>query len=89
VSSQEVLGEEEFAGSPLESAQVYTPTLKRDATLSESTNLLDGHEEVTTLNANDRTHNGRMRVVAETRDQILDASNPVASLVKDWPAQEC
>ena len=88
VARQQVFGEEDLAGTSLETTKVDSPALEGHATLGESANLLDRHEEVSTLDTDDGAHDGRVRIVAETRDQVLDASNLVAVRVVDRTVQE-
>ena len=88
VACQEVFGEEDLSGTSLETAQVHTPALECHAPFGEPANLLDRHEEVSALDTDHGTHNRRVRIVAETRDQVLDASNLVAVRVVDRTVQE-
>jgi hypothetical protein len=88
VSREQVFGEKNLSGSSLESSKVDSPPLEGHATLDETANLFDRHEEVSTLNADNRADNGRVRIVAEPRDQVLDASNLVTVRVVDRTVQE-
>jgi hypothetical protein len=88
MSSEQVLGQEELARATLEAAQVDASSLEGHATLAEPADLSNGDKEISPFDPDDRSHDGRMRVVTEARDQILDASDPVAVLIEDWTAQE-
>jgi hypothetical protein len=89
MTREQVLSEQQFTRSSLESAQIHPSPFKGHATLAEPTDLSNGDEEVATFDANHRAHDRRVRVVAESRDQILDATNPVTVRIEDWTAQEC
>jgi hypothetical protein len=68
VACQQVLGEQEFAGAALESAQVNATALKGHAPFTQPTDLPNGHKEIAPFDTNDGTDNRRVRVVPETRD---------------------
>jgi hypothetical protein len=88
VTSEEVFGEEELSRSTLKTAKVDSQSLEGHAALGETTDLLYRDEEISSLNANDGAHDRRVRVVTETRDQVLDASDSVTVGVEDLTAQE-
>ncbi len=88
MAGQEVLGQEELAGPALEPSQVDPAALEGDAALGQAADLADRHEEVAALDADDGAHDRRVGVVAEARDQVLDAADPVAGLVEHRPVQE-
>ncbi len=79
VAREQVLGEEELAGAPLEPAQVHAAALEGHLALAQAADLADRHEEVPALDADDRADDGRVGVVAEARDQVLDATDPVTA----------
>ena len=88
VSRQQVGGQKNLAGSALKSAKVNASSLESDAAVAEATDLLHRYEQVSSLNAHHDANNRRVRVVAEPRDQVLDASNAVTVLVKYGTAHE-
>jgi hypothetical protein len=88
MARQQVLGQQQFAGTALEAAQVDLGALEGHAALAQSADLADRHEEVAAFDADHDAHDGRVGVVAEARDQVLDAADPVAGLIEDRPVQE-
>ena len=88
VARQEVLGEQELTGTALETTQVDALAFEGHAPLAQATDLADRHEEVPALDADDRADDRRVRVVAEARDQVLDATDPAAVRIEDRSVQE-
>ena len=56
VTREQVLGEQEFARATLETTQVHALALKGHAALAQPADLSNRHEEVATLDADDRAH---------------------------------
>ena len=88
MSREQVLGEQQLTGTTLEASKVDSAPLEGHATVFEAADLSDRYEEVTAFDADDRTNDGRVSVVAEPRDQVLDASNPVTFAIEDRSVQE-
>jgi hypothetical protein len=88
VSRQEVLSQEEFAGATLKTAKIDALALEGHSPFGESADLSDWHKEVPTFNANDGADDRWMGTVPEARDEVLDATNPVAVRIEDWSVQE-
>ena len=88
MARQEVLGEQEFARTSFESAQVDASSLEGHPARGEAADLSNRHEEVAPLDLDHRADDRRVRIVAKARDQVLDASNPVAVRVEDGTVQE-
>jgi hypothetical protein len=88
VARQKVLGEEHLSGATLEPSQVDSLALEGHPTFGEATDFTDWNEQIATLDPDNHPDDWRMGVVAETRDQVLDASNPVTVRIEDRPVQE-
>ena len=88
VAGQEVLGEQHLSRTALELRRSTRRPSNVMRPAASPPIFLDGHEEVATLDADHRADDRRVRVVAEPRDQVLDASNLVAVRVVDRAAQE-
>ena len=88
MARQEVLGEQEFCRTPFETTQVDALALKGHAAFGQSADLSDRHEEVASFDADDGADDGRVRAVAEARDQVLDATDPAAVGIEDRTVQE-
>jgi hypothetical protein len=88
VTRQEVFGQKKLPGATLETSQINFAALKGHAAFGQAADLANWHEEIAALNTNDGTHDWRVSVVTEARDQVLDATNPVTVLIKDRTAQE-
>jgi hypothetical protein len=56
--------------------------------LGQASDFLDGEKKVSTFDTDNGAHDRRVRIVAESRDQVLDASNPVTAGVEDRAVQE-
>jgi hypothetical protein len=88
VSCQQVFRQQQFTGATLESTKIDALALEGHAALGQSTDLANWNEEVATLDTNDGSNNRWMGVVPEARDEVLDATNPVAVRIEDWSVQE-
>lgn len=83
VARHEVFAQQNLARTALEASQVDPVALERDPALGQATDFANRHEQVATLNAHHRADEWRVGVVAETRDQVLDAAHSVTVLIKD------
>ena len=86
MAREQVLGEQQFARSTLEPTKVDALALEGHTTLGEAADLSDRDEEIPTLDLDHRPHDRRVRIIAQSRHQVLDATDPVAVLVKDRTA---
>jgi hypothetical protein len=89
VSSEEVLSEQQLARTTLKTSKVDLPAFKGHTTGLQAPDLSDWHEEVPPLDLDHRAHERRVRVIAESRDQVLDASYSVAVRIEDRTTQKC
>jgi hypothetical protein len=88
VTGEQIFGEQELPWATLEATKIDPAPFEGHPTLHESANLSHWNEEIAALDANDSAHDGGVRFVAKTRDQVLDASDPVAVGVKDRTTQK-
>ena len=88
VTSEKVLCEKDLSRAPLKTTKVHSPAFKCHTPFGKPADLLDRHEKVPALDADHRAHDRRVRIVAESRDQVLDASNLVTVRVVDRTMQE-
>jgi hypothetical protein len=88
VTGEKIFGEQQLTRTTLEATEIDPTPFECHATLREPANLTHRNKEVAPFDANDGAHDGGVRVVAKTRDQVLDASDPVAVRVKDRTVQK-
>jgi hypothetical protein len=88
VSRQQVLGQEQFTGATLETTKIDALALECHSTFCEATDLAYGDEEIAPLDADDCADDWWRGIVTEARDEVLDATDPVAVRIKDRSVQE-
>jgi len=89
VTREQIFGEQSSLRTCSKRRRSHAAPFKSHSTLGESTNLSNRREEVATFETDDGAHDRRVRVVAETRDQVLDASDPVLRRSQRSDGAEC
>src|SRR5579871_1135327 len=83
LAMEDVMAEEQFAFPSLEALQVHELPPQPYPTWAEFGDLTDWDEDLAPSHPDSQARNGRVAAATQVGDEIVDAANPLAGLVKE------